>query len=193
MVQGKSLTQGDIFPSLLLNTKIVDPETEEILGANCRGELRLKSECVMNGYYEMDSSEAWDTDGWLKTGDIAYYDEDFCFYIVDRIKEMLKFRSWHVVPAVLEEILKQHPAVQSVVVVGIPHEEDGDHPAAVVVLNDGYENKITSEEIEKFLEERVDDRQRLRGGVKIVKELAMTPTGKVKKKLIRDLILNGEL
>lgn len=46
----------------------------------------------MNGYYKMDSVAAWDADGWLKTGDIVYYDKDFCFYVVDRIKEMLKFR-----------------------------------------------------------------------------------------------------
>lgn len=71
---------------------MVDPETEENLGFNEKGELRLKTECEMNGYYKMDSSDAWDADGWLKTGDIVYYDEDFCFYVVDRIKEMLKFR-----------------------------------------------------------------------------------------------------
>lgn len=146
----------------------------------------------MNGYYEMDSSSSWDKDGFLKTGDIAYFDEDFCFYIVDRIKELLKFRSWHVVPAILESILLQHPAVKEAIVLGIPHDIDGDHPVGVVVLKQDSEN-LTSEDLEKFVAEKVDDRQRLIGGVKIVERLFYTPTGKVKRKYMRDLLLAGEL
>lgn len=58
----------------------------------------------MNGYYNRDSSETFDSDGWLKTGDIVFFDEDYCFYVVDRIKEMLKYKSWHVPPAVIEKV-----------------------------------------------------------------------------------------
>lgn len=170
--------------------QIVDPESEQTLGVNERGELRVKTKCQMNGYYEMDSSTAWDEDGFLKTGDVAYFDEDFCFYIVDRIKELLKFRSWHLVPAVLESVLLQHPAVKEAVVLGVPHEIDGDHALGVVVLK---EDDVTGEELEKFVEERVDDRQRLRAGVRIVKRLHYTPTGKVRRKYMRDLLRAGEL
>lgn len=59
---------------------------------------------VMNGYYGRDSSESFDEDGWLKTGDVVYYDEENFFYIVDRIKEMLKYKSWHVPPAMVEKV-----------------------------------------------------------------------------------------
>ncbi|KAF2902426.1 hypothetical protein ILUMI_03756 [Ignelater luminosus] len=69
--------------------KIVDLETEEPLGPNQKGELRVKTDFYMNGYYNIDSSDSWDSDGFLKTGDIFYYDEDYCFYVVDRIKDML--------------------------------------------------------------------------------------------------------
>lgn len=58
----------------------------------------------MNGYYNRNSSEAFDSDGWLRTGDIMYFDEDFCFYVVDRIKQMLKYKSWHVPPAMIETV-----------------------------------------------------------------------------------------
>lgn len=58
----------------------------------------------MNGYYKRESSDAYDEDGWLKTGDIVYYDEDHCFYIIDRIKELLKYKSWHVPPAIIEHV-----------------------------------------------------------------------------------------
>lgn len=58
----------------------------------------------MNGYYKRDSSETFDSEGWLRTGDIVYYDEDYCFYIVDRIKTMLKYKSWHISPAMVEQV-----------------------------------------------------------------------------------------
>lgn len=144
----------------------------------------------MNGYYNVNSTDVWDAHGWLKTGDIAYYDEDFCFYIVDRLNEMIIFRSCQIAPAVIESVLMQHPAVCSAVVIGIPHEDDGYHPTAVVVLDHNYKEKITPQEIEKFVEERVDDKKRLRGGVKIVHELPLTPTGKVQRKLIKYMLLN---
>ncbi|KAJ8919720.1 hypothetical protein NQ315_006248 [Exocentrus adspersus] len=145
--------------------KVVNLETEEACGANESGELRLKTPMIMNGYFGRDSSESFDAEGWLKTGDVVYYDEDGFFYVVDRIKEMLKYRSWHVAPAMVEKIVLEHPAVQRVVVVGLPHEEDGDHPMAVVVLNQESVDAVTETDIEKFVAERAPDRMRLRGGL----------------------------
>ena len=55
----------------------------------------------MNGYYNMDSSDSFDESGWLKTGDVVYYDDDCCFYVVDRIKESFKYRGWFVAPALI--------------------------------------------------------------------------------------------
>lgn len=147
----------------------------------------------MNGYYKMDSSDAWDSDGWLKTGDVAYFDENFCLYIVDRIKEMLKFQSWHVAPAVLENVLLQHPAIKLAVVLGIPNEDDGEHPMALVVLDEESVVKVTPEDIENYVAERVHDRQKLRGGVKIVDHLITTPTGKIKRHHLRNLVLKGDI
>lgn len=85
---------------------MVDPETEKICGPNQNGELRVKSDFTMNGYFGRDSSESYDEEGWLKTGDIVYYDEDEFLFVVDRIKDLLKYRSWHVAPAMLEKVLK---------------------------------------------------------------------------------------
>nr|CAI5853440.1 unnamed protein product [Callosobruchus analis] len=146
----------------------------------------------MNGYYGRDSSESYDSDGWLRTGDKVYYDEDMCFYIVDRIKEMLKYKSWHVAPAMIEEILMTHPAVYKSVVIGIPHETDGDHPLAVIVLNENYMD-VTEDELIDYIATKAPDRMRLRGGVKFLKELPITPSGKIKRKELRDMVMNGEL
>lgn len=172
--------------------KVVNTETHKICGQNERGELYVKSKFVMNGYFNMDSSSAFDEDGWLRTGDIVYYDEDHCFYVMDRTKEMLKYKSWHVAPAALELVISNHPAVKQVVVIGIPDEEDGDHPMAIVVLYDDAAD-ISDKEIENFVEERVDERQKLRAGVKFTNVIPLTATGKIKRKLIRDMVLSGKI
>lgn len=165
---------------------------EEVDGPHKKGELRIKSPLQMNGYYNKDSSESFDADGWLKTGDVAYYDEDHCIYIVDRIKEMLKYQSWHVPPALIEAVLLSHPAVHFAVVIGIPHPEDGDHPMGVVILNEESKD-ISEDDLVEYVNSKVDDRQKLRAGVKFVKEFPHTPTGKVKRKQLKDLILAGEM
>lgn len=172
--------------------QIVDPETEETLGANQRGELRIKSTIQFNGYYNCDSSGAWDSEGWLKTGDVAYYDEDECFYVVDRLKEMLKFQAFHVAPAVIEGVLLTHPAVAMAIVVGIPDPVDGDHPVGVIVLKDPTK-AVPEEEFVEFVSDKLDDRHRLRGGVKILKQLPVTATGKIRRKDIRDMVINGKI
>lgn len=166
----------------------MDLETEEVLPCNKIGELRVKTKFELNGYYNRDSSEAWDDDGWLKTGDVCYYDEDYCFYIVDRIKEMMKFQSWHVAPAVLEAILVGHPAVRAAVVLGVPHEEDGEHPLAVIVKAEGAED-VKAEELVRYVNSRVDERKKLRAGVVFVDEIPCTPSGKVQRRLLKETVL----
>jgi 4-coumarate--CoA ligase len=142
----------------------------------------------MNGYFNADSSESFDEDGWLKTGDIVYYDEDYCFYVVDRIKEAFKYQGWFIAPLVLENELLKHPAVKLAVVIGVP-KDDGYHPMGLVVVREGFD--VSEEEIEKFVEERVPERQRLRAGVKFIKSVPMTVTGKVKRREIRQMVLEG--
>lgn len=146
----------------------------------------------MKGYYGIDSSDCWDKDGYIRSGDMLYYDEDKYFYHVDRIKEMLKYKSWHVQPNVIESVILQHPAVLKAVVIGIPHPHDGDHPMALITIKKCYEN-ITEDEIKSFANERLHDRQKLRGGLKIIDNLPLTPTGKVQRIRIRNLILNNAL
>ncbi|CAH1119888.1 unnamed protein product [Phaedon cochleariae] len=187
----KPRSVGLVAPGL--RCKVVDPDTEKLCGPNEHGELRIDTKLIMNGYYNKDSSEAFDSGGWLRTGDIVYYDEDKCLFVVDRIKEMLKFKSWHVAPAMIEQVLTNHPAVGNAVVIGIPHEEDGDYPMGLVILNPEYHGDVQESDIEHFVAERVPDRMRLRAGVRIMKEFPMTPSGKPKRKELRERVLRGEL
>lgn len=168
-------------------------DTEEPLGPFQEGEIRVKSEFAMNGYLNIDSSSNWDAQGFLKTGDVGYYDNDKCLYIVDRLKELMKYQMWQIAPAKLEGVLLSHPQIKSAVVFGTPHPKDGDLPTGVVVLKESAEGSVTPQEIEKFVEEKVDDRERLRGGVKFVKTIPTTATGKLSRLHIRKLAAEGLL
>ncbi|KAF5272635.1 hypothetical protein FQR65_LT04876 [Abscondita terminalis] len=171
--------------------KFVDEGSGKALGPNAKGELRVKTDMQMSGYYNMDSSDAWDEDGWLKTGDYGYYDDDCCFYIIDRVKEMFTYRSWHILPAVLESILITHPAVFRAVVIGVPHDIDEHHPMAIVQLNP--DAKVTDAELVKYMEDKVEDRQRLRGGVKFVDEFPLTPSQKINRRILKEMVLQGNI
>lgn len=168
-----------------LQYKIVDVETEEALGPNQEGELRIKSKFLMNGYYNMDSTSAFDDEGYLKTGDLVYFDEEFCFYVVDRIKELLKYRGWHVAPQMIEKVLVKHEAVSAAVVIGVPDEEDGEHPMAYVILKGSC--NLMEEDLRSFVDENVDERKKLRGGVKFIDSFPRTATGKINRRLLKQL------
>src|SRR5690348_9707373 len=89
----------------------------------------------MKGYYrnEEATQNTIDQDGWLHTGDIAYYDEDGFCYIVDRLKELIKVKGFQVAPSELEDELRKHPDVADVAVIGVPNEEWGELPRAYIV------------------------------------------------------------
>ncbi|KAK4872930.1 hypothetical protein RN001_014959 [Aquatica leii] len=170
-----------------ISYKVVDPFTEEILGPNQRGELRVKAKSQFTGYLDQDSSNAFDSDGWLKSGDIVYYDEDLCFYVVDRIKENFKYTSHYITPVELEDVLLSHSSVEAAAVIGKPHEVDGNHAMGVVLLKESARG-VTATDIEKFVEERVEDKKRLRGGVKIVTQFPMTVSGKINRFKLKQMV-----
>lgn len=171
---------------------MVDIEDGNILGPNKFGELRVKSRAVMNGYHNQDSSHEFDEEGWLKTGDMVYYDEDFCFFIVDRIKDIILFQGWHIAPAPLEAELLSHPAVKIAAVVGVPDERNTELAVGLVVLNENF-STVTAIEIEKYVEERVPDKHRLRGGVKIIKESQLQIKSKLKRFKLKQLLVSGKI
>ncbi|KAG6456350.1 hypothetical protein O3G_MSEX009678 [Manduca sexta] len=120
--------------------KLVDPITgEDIYEPNKPGELRLQSEVLFAGYYnDPEATAAIFEDGWLKTGDIFYRDENWNFFFVDRLKLLLKYRNHQISPVEVEGVIRQHPSVLDVAVVGIPDPECGDLPVACVVPKPGH-------------------------------------------------------
>ncbi|XP_065158134.1 luciferin 4-monooxygenase-like [Atheta coriaria] len=161
--------------------KIVDSETGKILGPNQQGEIYCKSKYSMMGYYRNDVDQAFDKDGFIKSGDLGYYNENKMIFISGRSKDMFKYQSWHIVPASLESIILECDGVDEAIVFGIPHEEDGFLPSAAVTLHKKMRDKIKPEDIANFVAERVADRQRLRGGVYILTDFQERQLEKSKK------------
>nr|XP_022908116.1 luciferin 4-monooxygenase-like [Onthophagus taurus] len=149
-----------------LTYKIVNPETEEILGPNQKGELRIKCNVMMNGYHKELNKNYLDADGFLKTGDVMYYDDDHCFFFIERVSELLWYQIYPISPSEIESVLLQHPSVKIAVVIGIPS-EDGDLPAAIVVKNN---DNVTEEDLKVLVAQKLEDRKKLRGGVFFVED-----------------------
>ena len=162
---------------------IMGKETGELLPFGDIGELVIKGPQVMKGYWNMqEETDAVLKDGWLYTGDIARMDEEGYFYIVDREKDLIKFRGYSVYPREIEDVLYEHPAVKIAAVVGKPDDVSGEIPKAFLVLKEGAE--ATEEEMIEFVRERIAPYKRIRE-VEFRDELPMTLVGKVLKKDLR--------
>ncbi|KAF2880007.1 hypothetical protein ILUMI_26167 [Ignelater luminosus] len=177
---------GKVCPGM--SVKIVDPESGKALGPGQNGELCCKGDTVMKGYANnIEATKAiFDKDGWLHTGDVAYYDSDGYFYIVDRIKELIKYKGFQVPPAELEAILLTHPKIIDAGVVGLPDEVAGELPVAFVVT-DSDEN-LTEEEVKNFIAKKVSPQKHLHGGVKFVDEIPRNPSGKILRRKLQELL-----
>ena len=164
--------------------KIVGLDTGQELPAGEVGELVVRGPQVMKGYWKrpQETSDCLSEDGWLLTGDIGRMDEDGYLYIVDRKKEMIKYKGYQVAPAELEAVLHEHPAVLDAAVIPKPHLESGEIPKAFVVLRDGYEP--APEELIAFVAGKVAPYKKIRE-VEYVPEIPKTASGKI---LRRDLI-----
>ncbi|XP_011143611.1 4-coumarate--CoA ligase 2 [Harpegnathos saltator] len=160
--------------------RLVDVTTQrDVSGPGQTGELWIRGPHVMKGYLnnEVATKETLTEDKWLKTGDIAYYDEDYDFYITDRLKELIKVKGFQVPPAELEALLRSHPDVQEAAVVGIPHERYGEVPKAFIVIS--KDKKPTEQDIQNFVKGKVSDYKELKGGVTFVTDIPKNPSGKI--------------
>jgi len=178
---------GPLVPST--SGKIIDAESGKSLGPNEEGELCIKGPQVMMGYFNdaEKTNDCLSDDGWLRTGDLAYYDEDGFFYITDRIKELIKVRGFQVAPAELEELILHNEHVQDVAVVQIPDEVSGELPRAYVVLKPSADPKeVTEDYLKDWVKERVSPYKRINGGVKFVEQIPKSASGKILRRLLRD-------
>jgi 4-coumarate--CoA ligase len=165
--------------------RVVDPATGDDLGTGAEGELWVRGPQVMKGYLNNEEAtrHTIDEDGWLHTGDVAVVDEDHHVSIVDRVKELIKYKGFQVPPAELEALIVSHPKVLDVAVIGVPDEEAGELPKAFVVAAPG--TSLTAEELQEYVAEHVSSYKRIRI-VEFVDEIPKSPSGKILRRLLRD-------
>ncbi|XP_017113744.1 4-coumarate--CoA ligase 1 [Drosophila elegans] len=167
--------------------KVIDPDTGKLLGAKERGELCFKGDGIMKGYIgDTKSTQTAIKDGWLHTGDIGYYDEEFEFFIVDRIKELIKYKGYQVPPAEIEALLLTNDKIKDAAVIGKPDEEAGELPLAFVVKQANVQ--LTENEVIQFVNDNASPAKRLRGGVIFVDEIPKNPSGKILRRILRDML-----
>jgi acyl-CoA synthetase (AMP-forming)/AMP-acid ligase II len=170
---------GQLLPNT--EARVIGVETGEDVGPAEDGEIWIRGPQVMRGYLNNPeaTAETIDEDGWLHTGDIGHADEDGYFVIVDRLKELIKYRGYQVPPAELEAVLVGHPAIADAAVIPSPDEEAGEIPKAFVVLKEHVE----PEEIMAYVAERVAPHKKVRA-LEVVDEIPKSASGKILRRVL---------
>ena len=161
-----------------------DPSRELPLGE--RGEICVKGPNVMRGYWKKpaETAAAMTADGFFRTGDVGFMDEDGFVFIVDRTKDMLLVGGYNVYPRTIEEAIYKHPSVEEVSVIGVPDAYRGEIPKAFVKLKAGS-SPLTFDDLKAFLKDRIGKHEMI-GALEIRNALPKTAVGKISKKDLRE-------
>jgi acyl-CoA synthetase (AMP-forming)/AMP-acid ligase II len=163
--------------------RVVDPATGNDVAPGENGELWIRGPQIMRGYLNRpDETRAMlDAEGWLHTGDIGHADQDGHFFIVDRLKELIKYKGMQIAPAELEGVLLSHPAVADAAVVPQKDEDAGEIPHAFVVLK----APATADELISFVAGRVASYKKIRRLV-FIDAIPKSPSGKILRRVLRE-------
>ncbi|PRQ37448.1 putative acid--thiol ligase [Rosa chinensis] len=170
--------------------KIIDPDTNESLPRNQSGEICIRGSQIMKGYLnDPEATERTiDKEGWLHTGDIGYIDDDDEIFIVDRLKELIKYKGFQVAPAELEAMLISHPNLSDAAVVPMKDEAAGEVPIAFVVRSNG--SKISEDDIKQYISKQVVFYKRI-SRVFFTDKIPKAPSGKILRKDLRARLAAG--
>jgi acyl-CoA synthetase (AMP-forming)/AMP-acid ligase II len=166
--------------------RLVDPGTGEDAAEGERGELWIRGPQVMRGYLnnETATAETVDTDGWLHTGDVAIVDEHGVYTVVDRVKELIKYKGYQVAPAELEAVLLGHPEIADAAVIGVLDRESGEElPKAFVVRAPG--SSISEDDVKEFIAGRVAPHKKIRL-VEFIEQVPKSMAGKILRKDLKN-------
>ncbi|MFF1459373.1 AMP-binding protein [Streptomyces sp. NPDC058330] len=174
------VASGSVGPnSPNIECKIVDITTGNELGHNQDGEVLIRGPHVMKGYLNAPEATAkvLEPDGFLHTGDLGHVDENGELFLVDRIKELIKYKGQQVSPVELEAVLMSHPKVTDAAVIGVPDEEASEIPKGFVVTGE----PVTPKEIMAFVAERVAPYKKIRR-LEFIDQIPRTPVGKIERR-----------
>ena len=165
--------------------KICDPESGAALGEGATGEIWMRSGAVMDGYWKReDATGEAIVDGWYRTGDAGYLDEDGYLYVCDRVKDMIISGGENIYPAEIENVLAQHPAVLEAAIIGAPDEKWGEVVKAFVVKRAGTD--LSADDITTHLADRVA-KFKMPREIAFIGALPRNPSGKILKTELRKL------
>jgi acyl-CoA synthetase (AMP-forming)/AMP-acid ligase II len=182
MREGGSVGCGSVGPPVAnTEVRVVDVATQLELGPGQQGEIHIRGPQVMKGYLNCPEATAdmIDADGWLRTGDIGYADDAGNFFIVDRLKELIKYKGLQIAPAELEATLLTHPSVADAAVIPKADDECGEVPKAFVVLR----SAIEPHELMQYVAEQVAPYKKLRALV-VVDQIPKSPSGKILRRVL---------
>jgi acyl-CoA synthetase (AMP-forming)/AMP-acid ligase II len=186
-VLAKRVDSGSIGPPIPnTEVKVVDVTTGAELAANQEGEICIRGPQVMRGYLNRPEAtrEMIDSDGWLHTGDIGYADDHGFFFIVDRLKELIKYKGLQIAPAELEAVLLGHPSVADAAVIPIEDEHSGQVPKAFVVLKDeASAEPDIHDTLLRYVADRVAPYKKVRV-VEVTKQIPKSPSGKILRRVL---------
>lgn len=176
-----------------VSVKIVD-ENDCRLGPGESGEIRVQYKHRFLAYFNnAEATEsAFDEEGFFKTGDIGYFDQEGFLYVIDRIKDIIKYKNYQISPSDLEVIIKQIDGVEQACVAGIPVEDNSsDLATAMIVRSNG--STLTEQQVIDAVDKQVSDHKKLRGGVFFVSELPTSASGKVLRRVVKQMILGKKV
>jgi acyl-CoA synthetase (AMP-forming)/AMP-acid ligase II len=164
-------------------TKIVDLETGQALGFDQRGEVCIRGPQVMKGYLNnpQATEHCIDNEGWFHTGDIGYFDKDEFLFVVDRLKELIKYKGFQVAPAELEALLLSHPEITDAAVIPSPDDEAGELPKAFIVAKDN----LSEQQVMDFVAQSVSPQKKVRL-VEFIDEIPKSLSGKILRRVLVD-------
>jgi acyl-CoA synthetase (AMP-forming)/AMP-acid ligase II len=178
----KKMKLGSVgTPAPNTECKLVDPATGSELGPNQEGEVCVRGPQIMKGYLNNPEATARtiDADNWLHTGDIGYADEEAHFFIVDRVKELIKYKGFQVAPAELEAVLLTHPAVADAAVIPCRDDEAGEVPKAFIVSK----LETSAEALMEFVAARVAPHKKIRE-VEFIAQIPRSLSGKILRRVL---------
>jgi acyl-CoA synthetase (AMP-forming)/AMP-acid ligase II len=176
-------------PSFGVEMIIVD-DNNNVLDKNAPGEVWIKGENISGGYWNAseENKKMFSNDGWLKTGDIGYFDEAGYLFLIDRKNDKIVSKGVNIFPAEIERVLEQHPQIKEVAVVAVPDDKAGEAVCAVIVLKD---DELGLAELQNWCKGKMAD-YKIPKYLEIRTELPRNPTGKVLRRLIREPFWKNE-
>jgi acyl-CoA synthetase (AMP-forming)/AMP-acid ligase II len=180
----RSGAAGVVLPNT--TSMVVDPETGDPVGVGEEGELWVKGPQIMQGYLNnaKATAETITEDGWLRTGDIARVDADGYMFIVDRLKELIKYKGFQVAPAELEAILVAMDGISDAAVIGLPDDDAGELPIAFVVC---AEDGPDASAIHACFKDNLSTYKQLHQ-IRFVDEIPKSASGKILRRFLRDQV-----